>query len=757
MVWNAAAARLFGFTAEEAVGRPVRELQLAGVSEAEYETVRARFNSAAPETYESTRHTKDGTPVDLFVTTAPMFDENGTHVAKIISMTDISERRLAREKIRASEENLAITLHSIGDAVIVTDAAGLVTRMNPTAERLTGWPLVEGIGRSLSEVFHIVNAQTRARLDNPAQLVMARGEVVGLANHTLLLARDGHEYQIADSAAPIRDQAGKITGVVLVFSDVSEKYRADESLRLSEVALKSISQGVLITGADQLIVSANDAFAKITGYAVAETLGLNCRFLAGPDTDPLTVAMIRAALKNTTAFDGEILNYRKDGTPFWNELTITPIFDPQGVLTNFISITRDITVRKAAEAAHAALEAQLRESQKMQAVGTLAGGIAHDFNNIIATILGNAELAREDASANPPVLQSLDEIRKAGSRARDLVQQILSFSRRQPNEKKHLALAPIIEESVRLLRATLPARVALDAHCAADVPAVLADATQIEQVIINLATNAMQAMHGAPGRISLRLDTLALDAALADAHPGLRAVYAQHAGRVARLTVSDDGPGMEAAVRERIFEPFFTTKPVNEGTGLGLSVVHGIVQAHEGAITVESEPGKGTSFTLYLPVAESEDGGASEAPPVQPAQAGAEARIAAAATATGQRILYLDDDEALVSLMKRLLARQGYRVSGFVDQREALDALRADPNAFDLVITDYNMPGMSGLDVAREVRALRTDLPVAIASGFIDEALTTQAAEVGVRDLIFKATAVDEFCATVQRLAQTVA
>ena len=330
--------------------------------------------------------------------------------------------------------------------------------------------------------------------------------------------------------------------------------------------------------------------------------------------------------------------------------------------------------------------------------------------------------------------------------ARDLVQQILSFSRRQPTEKKPTALAQVIDESVRLLRATLPARITLEVHCDAAVPTVRADANQIQQVLINLVTNAMQAMPGGPGRIGIRLDTVMLDAAMAEAHPALRALHDKHPGRTLRLAVSDNGPGMDAATLERIFEPFFTTKAVDEGTGLGLAVVHGIVETHEGEIEVDSQPGKGTTFTIYLPVA------AAEADAPEPDQSVATA--APSNAAGGRHILYLDDDESLVFLVTRLLERRGFRVSGFTNQREALDALRADPASFDLVVTDYNMPGMSGLDVARAVRAIRADLAVAVASGFIDETLRAKADEAGVGELIFKASAVEDLCDAFARLAQ---
>jgi PAS domain S-box-containing protein len=441
----------------------------------------------------------------------------------------------------------------------------------------------------------------------------------------------------------------------------------------------------------------------------------------------------------------------RDGKLRWVSVSGMPIFGEDGSFRGYRGTGKDITERKQAAAANAALEAQLRESQKMETIGTLAGGIAHDFNNMIASILGNAELAYMDAGTSPgAVRQSVDEIRKAGRRAREMVKQILSFSRRHPTELKPIALAPVVREAARLLRATLLAPVTIDVRCDADVPLVLADNTQIEQIVFNLATNAAQAIGGIPGRIEIRVDTVLLDRAKVTAHPELHALHERHPGRTVRLMISDDGPGMDATTRAKIFEPFFTTKPVGEGTGLGLSVVHGIVQAHEGAIIVDSTLGKGTTFTLYLPVA-----------PLDARRHGECGQFATPATPAltlgGRRhILYLDDDEALVDLVTRLLERNGYRVSSYIDQSAALAVLRADPSSFDLVVTDFNMPGMSGLDVAREVKLIRADLPVVVVSGFIDEVLQTQAAAVGVREVICKATAVEDLSAVIARLAQTI-
>jgi len=258
-------------------------------------------------------------------------------------------------------------------------------------------------------------------------------------------------------------------------------------------------------------------------------------------------------------------------------------------------------------------------------------------------------------------------------------------------------------------------------------------------------------MQGGPGLLTIRLGTVMLDAALATLHPALHSMYEKTPGPTVRLAVSDNGPGMDATTLARSFEPFFTTKPLGEGTGLGLSVVRSIVQGHEGAIVVESAPGKGTTFAVYLPVAL--PGSSAGEPALAPAVADATESMSHAAGEDRQHLLYLDDEEALVFLVKRLMARRGFRVSGFTDQREALAAISSAPDSFDLLVTDYNMPGLSGLDVAREALKLRADLPVAIASDYIDETLRTEAVAAGAHELIFKASSVEALCDAFERVA----
>ena len=503
----------------------------------------------------------------------------------------------------------------------------------------------------------------------------------------------------------------------------------------------------------------NDLLCQTLGYSREELATKTWTELTHVEDLDKDVAEFERVLRGESegyAMDKRFV--RKDGAVVFATIDVKCTRNSDGTVAYFVAMVQDITERKRAEARQDLLEAQLRESQKMEALGTLAGGVAHDFNNIVATIMGNVELALQDVGPGHAALESLEEIRKASRRAKDLVQQILAFGRRQVLERNVISLAPVVEESARLLRSTLPAGVSLNVECAPDAPAVLADATQIQQVLLNLCANAWQAMQGQarPGTIEVRL---ALHVASRVPNAGSeRRSRGWHVplgpGRYSCLTVRDNGPGMDQATRSRMFEPFFTTKPLGKGTGLGLAVVHGIVQDHGASIAVHSAPGEGTTFRIYFPVSQQ----AAEAVPgaqAQPRPAPREAGETLVLHAQGKSILYLDDDEAIVFLMTRLLQREGYRVSVYTDPRDALAAVRAQPDAFDLVVTDYNMPGMSGLEVARALREIRADLPVALASGHITDELRAQAPGAGVKELIYKPNTVDELCAVVARLANT--
>jgi len=517
---------------------------------------------------------------------------------------------------------------------------------------------------------------------------------------------------------------------------------------LLATAVSRLNDIVLITEAEPLddpgprIVFVNDAYERRTGYTREEAIGNTPRMLQGPKTQRAELDRIRAALTKWEPVRAELINYTKTGEEFWLELDIVPVADETGLYTHWIAIERDITDRKLVEAARETMEAQLRELQKMEAIGTLAGGIAHDFNNIIATMLGNAGMARRELDPEHSAMQSINEIVKAGRRGRELVRQILSFSRRQATTMAPIALGSIVEEAAQMLSTNLPANICIEVNIAANAPLVDADSTQMLQVLMNLGTNAVQAMAGRTGILLMTFEAIA-SALLPSVVPGA----GNHAQSAARLVVGDGGIGMDQDTLDRMFEPFFTTKLPGEGTGLGLSVVHGIVRSHGGVIKVSSTPGIGTCFTIDLPAASGTKAVSQLADAAPAANTPAPTKIGA-----GRRILFLDDDVPMVSLVQRVLESDGFTVSAFSVQAEAIAAVGADADAFDLVITDFNMPGMNGIEVARKLLSIKPTLKVAIASGFVDAALTEAARRVGVTKLIFKESAMEDFSAVVQQL-----
>ena len=385
---------------------------------------------------------------------------------------------------------------------------------------------------------------------------------------------------------------------------------------------------------------------------------------------------------------------KKDGMIYDVESTASPVRDSSGDIINYVSIHRDIT-------REVKLEAELHQARKMEAIGLLAGGIAHDFNNILAAIMGFTELSLFKIPEDNPVRGNLEQVLKAASRASEVVKQILTFTRQGVQERKPVRIAPIVLEALKLLRSSLPSTIEIrqEIEVMPGEDVVLADPGQIHQVLMNLGTNAGHAMRTKGGTLSVKLSVIT-DASQLSVHPDLKA------GPHVCITVSDTGHGMDSAVLERIFDPYFTTKGPGEGTGLGLSVVQGIVKNHNGAITVSSEPGQGTTFSVFLPVLENVD--AADAKALQAPPTGSE------------RILLVDDEEALVDLGKEILETLGYQVTATTSSLDALEIFRAQPYAFDLVITDMTMPSLTGRELAKKIIALRSDTPIILSTGFSD-------------------------------------
>jgi signal transduction histidine kinase len=428
----------------------------------------------------------------------------------------------------------------------------------------------------------------------------------------------------------------------------------------------------------------------------------------------------------------------------WASAAVHAVRDEHGALDCYIVQATDTTEQREAEALKATMEDQLRETQKLQAIGTLAGGIAHDFNNILGAIIGNVALARDMLGDGHAAQQPLRRVKRASLRARSLVQQILAFSRQQPQALKPQPLQPVMLETVALLNSTLPADVQLTTQLPDAALWVRCDATQMQQVLMNLCTNAWHALHGGRGHIEVGLE------AVGD-------------GEHVHLWVRDDGMGMDAATRARIFEPFFTTKSTGQGTGLGLSVVHGIVVSHGGTVTLDSNPGLGSVFHVHLPGADPQAEADSGTVPGDSTvfgvfdaagDANGEASSDRGGEGCGRQVMVLDDDEPMGLVSAQLLERAGYRVRVFSDPERALDALRAAPEACDVLVTDFNMSGRNGLDVVRELAALRPGLPVVLSSGYFDDALVAAARALGVRHLLGKENTLDDLC---RRVAEALA
>lgn len=529
--------------------------------------------------------------------------------------------------------------------------------------------------------------------------------------------------------------------------------------------VENLAAGVIVFRPDQSTVSANAAARHFMGWTDQDTGdagATNWRYLLREDGQrmPLHEVPFERVLATGQAVANVVVGIRTgaDESVRWALCNAYPENNPLGGLRHVVFTFVDITSLRQAQQQQRTLEQQLAQSQKMEALGTLAGGVAHDFNNILAAILGNADLARQDLEPGSPARESLHEISSAARRGRELVRQILAFSRQQPLERTAVCLHEIVNETSRLLRTAITPQIQLSVDVAAQTPSIRADATQLGQVLLNLGTNAIHALEGRPGQIGYRVEALHRsdarlpeDVARSCAEAGVDAVC---------VSVSDSGCGMSEATQKRMFEPFFTTKAVGHGTGLGLPVVLGIVQAHGGAIEVDSAPGQGTRFSLFFPAA-SEIGAtpvhagtmAGAVTHTHPSPAIPEETAMAEATSPAARhVLYLDDDDTLVFLVRRLLERRGYKVSAFTDQQQAIDAVRADPGAYHLLMTDYNMPGMSGIDVARAVRAISPQLPVAVASGYISDELQSEAVAAGVTEVVFKTDAVEAFCEIVARL-----
>jgi PAS domain S-box-containing protein len=639
----------------------------------------------------------------------------------------------ANRALQKSEVNLSITLNSIGDAVIATDTDGRVTQMNPIAEKLTGWSLSGAEGRPIIEVFNIINEKTRNTVESPVERVIREGTIVGLANHTVLISKGGDEYLIADSGAPIRNDQGDIIGVVLVFRDDTEKRQMDMSLEKSErrykLLFESAGDGIYVHDFDGQILDVNQIHSDRLGYSREEFLDMKLTdFISSENSTLVQERLNRLNKLGHIVF--ESTHIKRDGT-------ILPIETSSRVIEYeetpaILAIIRDISDRKRIEEEKTKLESQLQQAHKMESIGTLAGGIAHDFNNILSPIMIHSEMAMMDLPPDSRIRNSLEQIYKAGERATDMIKQVLAFSRQRQQEKAPIKLSFILKEVIRLLRSSIPTTIDIRYNIKTEADTVLADPTQVHQVLLNLCTNAAYDMREKGGVLEVELDDLNLDSGTVWQFEGL------NPGSYLRLTVRDTGQGIGPEVIGKIFDPYFTTKDVGEGTGMGLAVVHGIVKSHGGEITVKSELGKGTAFQVLFPKYEEDIPKVSE-PTIQ-LQRGTE------------RILFVDDEKVAVDAIQSMLENIGYQLTARTSSIEALKLFRNKPDGFDLVITDMTMPNMTGSELAKKIMSIRPDIPIILCTGFSDQIDEHKAKAMGIRAYVMKPIVMRQIANTIREV-----
>jgi len=636
----------------------------------------------------------DGTAWIGLANTRTVFDASGKPQYYEGFIEDITVRRLAETDLRASEARYRATIDSANDAVLTIDSRGIIVGWNRSAERIFGFSEGEALGRPATA---IMPSRFRAGHDAGLARVLSSDErrVMGSTVELAGQHKDGREFPIELSLAEWETGDGRFfTGVI---RDITRRKRSEADVRLRGAALQAAANPIVITDRTGAVVWANTAFSTESGYQLNEAVGKNPRDLvkSGVHDQPFYKELWDTILAGKV-WQGEMTNRRKDGTLYPEEMTITPVKNAEGEVTHFVAVKRNLTEEKG-------LRAQFLQAQKMESVGRLAAGVAHDFNNLLTVINGTADLAAMGLGDGDPLRADLEEIRKAGDRAAALTRQLLAFSRKQIMTPVVLNLGMVVEDLRSMLSRMIGEDVVLVVASANNVGNVLADPGQMEQVLVNMGVNARDAMPGG-GTLTITVEDVELDKAFAATHPTVTA------GRHVMLAVSDTGTGMSEEIRAMIFEPFFTTKGVGKGTGLGLSTVYGIVKQTGGSIWVDSDIGKGTTFTIYLPRVEAE---------VQQYQL----RRSSVPVRGTETILIVEDEDALRDLARRFMELAGYRVLTAAGGVEAVQLLERLDGPVHLMLTDVVMPGISGPELAALVADSHPHMKVLFTSGYTDDAV----------------------------------
>jgi len=668
------------------------------------ENIQRRLGGEKLGNREYTALRKDGSTLPVVVHVNPIIRENKSVGLRGI-MIDITDRKRVEDELQKRET----TIQSVFDATPV----GICIMKNREYQRANrdwcesfGYSEENLIGRTTEFLYE--SSEECERIGNELYKNLHKN---GIAFARTKLKRSDGEFRDVNLIAKPLDPYDIEAGTVIVVHDITERKRAEADRERLLSAIEQVVEIIVITDADGHIQYVNPAFDQVTGYSRKEVIGKNPRILKSGEHDKSFYRQMWQTITAGNTWRGRLINRKKNGTFYTTEASISPVLDGAGEIVNFVAVKRNITdeIR---------MEEKLRQAQKMESIGTLAGGIAHDFNNILFPLMGYAEMLKLDLPADSPLHGHIDEILHAALRSKDLVKQILAFSRKGDQDIKPIKLQPIVKEAIKLLRSSIPTTIDIQQDIDPDCGVVVADPTQIHQIVMNLATNAYHAMEKTGGKLTVNLKEVELaveDLKDPDMIPGKHVC----------LTVADTGPGIEQRIIDRIFDPYFTTKEEGKGTGLGLAVVHGIVKSHGGQISVYSEPGKGTEFQICLPMMKKQ----KETVKVEtdtPIQKGDE------------RILLVDDQEIIVQMEKQMLERLGYHVTTRTSSIDALEAFRMKPEKFDIIITDLTMPDMTGDKLAQELIKIRSDIPILLCTGFSERMSEEKAAAMGIKNFLMK-------------------
>jgi PAS domain S-box-containing protein len=717
---NRAFEDFWGRPRESIIGKSSPDMDPAEIAQ-KYEAMdNDLFERGGHQTYEWEVRAADGSEKDVIFNKAVFPDADGKTAGLVGVILDITERKQQEQLILQSEKKFEATFQSSPDVAAITDIInGTLLDVNNEFVNWSGYSREELIGRTTKELNIWANLDDRERI-----IGQIRTGIPVDKEEVTFRTKNGEYRQMLFSARLIEVEGKKL--LLSHAHDITERKQAEDALRKSEERYRSIFEnapfGIFHSTIEGRIIDINPSYAKMLGYESPEELisVVNRTSVA----EQLYVEKgKREGFVKEVSFSGgwnkyENQYYCKDGRIITANLIFRKIPQPEKSGAELEGFLEDITERKKAEEEKQKLQVQLSQVQKMESIGTLAGGIAHDFNNILSSVLGFTELAKLKALEGKDIENELDEVLKAGLRARDLVKQILMFSRQAEIRREPLEISPLIKETLKFLRASLPTTIEFRHDLAVSGSQVMADPVQIHQIFMNLCTNAAYAMKEKGGVLDIRLAAVELDDQAELDYKGLKR------GRYLRLSVTDTGSGIPKEIINRIFDPFFTTKERGEGTGMGLSVVHGIVKDMGGAISVYSDPGIGTTFNILLPRYEGE---AVEAP-----------APSALVKAGRGRILFVDDEEGVIVSGRGILEQLGYEITSTTNPKEALELFISNPYAFDLVLTDMTMPRMTGLELSERLLKIRPDIPIVLCTGFSLGISPERIRDAGIREMVMK-------------------